>query len=117
MDLPMHAGDAGSQRQELSGQTDRSDKFLKEQEFLAKVRETAQKIVDRMVQAIEWHRQAFGRYPESLEEAGAVAPGVPYAPWRYVCYGDHYRLSVGDPARDGWVLTYRSPVGEWQLEG
>ena len=44
----MSQRDAGPRRQECSGQTDRSDKFLNEQEFLAKVRHVARQIVERV---------------------------------------------------------------------
>ena len=72
---------------------------------------------DRMVEAVEQYRRVSGRYPESLEEAGVVPPECPYAPWRYVYYDDgHYRLSVGDHDRDGFVLTYRSASGKWYLD-
>jgi hypothetical protein len=71
---------------------------------------------DLMATAVDRYKLKNGRYPESLEEAGVVAPECLYAPWRYVCYGDHYRLSVGDLDRDGFVLTYRSVSGEWHLD-
>ena len=48
----MSPNDARSHRQELSGQTDRSDKFLKEQEFLAKVRDVSRRIVERVHRAL-----------------------------------------------------------------
>src|SRR5687768_15313025 len=70
---------------------------------------------DRMAEAVDRYRVANGHYPDSLEEAGVVTPECPDTPWRYVCYGDHYRLSVGDPDRDGFVLTYRSVPDEWYL--
>lgn len=44
----MSQRDAAPCRQERSGQTDRSDKFLNEQEFLAKVRHVARQIVERV---------------------------------------------------------------------
>jgi hypothetical protein len=44
----MSQRDADPRRQECSGQTDRSDKFLNEQEFLAKVRHVARQIVARV---------------------------------------------------------------------
>jgi hypothetical protein len=71
---------------------------------------------DRMAAAVDRYRLANGCYPKSLEEVGVVAPECPYTPWRYVCYGRHYRLTVGDYDRDGFVLTYRSVSDEWYLD-
>src|SRR4051794_33405563 len=70
---------------------------------------------DRMALAVDRYRSQHGRYPETLEEAGIVAPECPYDGWRYYSFDNHYRLSVGDDDRDGFVLTYRSVSREWEL--
>jgi hypothetical protein len=61
----MSQRDAGPRRQARSGQTDRSDKFLNEQEFLAKVWHVGRQIVERVNRVLG---EAAARTPPTGEE-------------------------------------------------
>jgi hypothetical protein len=67
----------------------------------------------QIVQAIEQFRQARGRYPGSLTEAGIAAPETAWGIWKYRLLDEkRFVLVVGDPARrmvawdsrEGWIV-------------
>lgn len=61
---------------------------------------------DRILEALEAHRNHHGRYPDSLAEAGCVPQWNAFGGWQYKSpnAGVSYRLSVGEYDKDLFLL-------------
>jgi hypothetical protein len=71
---------------------------------------------DVMVADVEQYRQANGRYPETLAEAGVTPPWSRFGPWRYESDGASFRLAIGEYGRDGFVLSFISGGRGWYTD-
>jgi hypothetical protein len=76
--------------------------------------ETLRKQGQGLVDAIEKASAEEGAYPKALEEVGLGLPASRYG-WTYdvPAASTRFVLRVGDYARDGFVLSYRSDRGRW----
>ncbi len=71
-----------------------------------------------ILQRLEAFREAEGRYPADLHEAGIDMSPTRYGPWRYHVgdNGRSFELSVGDYLDNGFTLFWQSGRGFWYLD-
>ena len=71
-----------------------------------------------LIERLKHERRIRGRYPETLESIGEKAPTTRFGLWVYRCYrqGDAFSLTIGDYGKNGFVLWWDSPSGDWGID-